>query len=125
MKIGTELKERLHLDSLGRLAGEAIEAIRINSLAVEQRNGRPCFVKRRRMTAKPIAALANLFFPFAGNLISVWVDSGKWQRWEVDNFLLLNGDRFQAFAEGDATVCAERVPGENLRQLLARGALTP
>lgn len=124
MKIGTELKDRFHLRSLGKLAGDAIESIRINSLSVEPRNGRPFFVKRRRAAAKPIAALANLFFPLAGNLISVWVDPAKWQRWEIDNFLLLNGDRFEAFAEGEKTVCADKVPGENLRQLLARGALT-
>lgn len=125
MNNGTNIGDRLHLRSLGKLAGEAIESIRINSLTVERRDGRPLFVKRRRVAAKPIAALANLFFPLAGNLISVWVDNGKWQRWEIDNFLLLNGDRFDAFAEGDSTVCADRVPGENLRELLARGALTP
>ena len=124
MEIGTELKDRLHLRSLGKLAGGAIESIRINSLSVEPRNGRTVIVKRRRAAAKPIAALANLFFPLAGNLISVWVDSAKWQRWEIDSFLLLNGDRFDAFAEGNNTVCADKVPGENLRQLLARGELT-
>lgn len=125
MKNGTNIGDRLHLRSLGTLAGGAIESIRMNSLTVEPRGGRLFFVKRRRAAAKPIAALANLFFPLAGNLISVWVDNGKWQRWEIDNFMLLNGDRFSAFAEGDRTVCADKVPGENLRELLACGALTP
>ncbi len=125
MELGSKLKENLPLQSLVKLPGDAVELIRINSLAIEPRDGRPFFVKRRRVAAAPVAALANLFFPFAGNLISVWVDSRKWQRWEVDSFLLLNGDRFEAFAEGESTVCADKVPGENLRQILARGALTP
>lgn len=119
-----EPSDRRHFDSIGEEAGRAIEGIRINSITIETRGGRPVYVKRRRATAKPVAVIANLFFRLAGNMISVWVNTEKWQRWEIDCFHLLNGDHFRAFAEAGGTVCADKLPGNNLKEILERGALT-
>ena len=44
-------------------AGSAIDAIRINSVSREVRDGRAVLVKRRRFASVPLARTANLFFP--------------------------------------------------------------
>src|SRR5262249_48607896 len=80
-------------------------------------------VKRRRRGSEAIAGLANLFFPLADAHISVWANPRKWQRWEIYCYHLLNGPQFRAFAAGPRTICAEKLPGENLRELAATGKL--
>lgn len=124
MRNGTELLNHLNLRALGEAAGVAIESIKINAVTTEWRDGRPLVVKQRRAVSEPVAAVANVFFHLARGPISVCVTPGDWQRWETGSFLLLNGDRFRAFADGERKVCADRVPGENLRSLLSQGALT-
>jgi len=125
MEIMSGIEDHLHLKSPGKMAVEAIEAIRINSLTVESRGGRPVLAKRRGAVARPVAMVANLFFRLAGAPISVFADPEKWQRWEVNCFHLLNGNRLRAFAEDRRTVCTDILPGKNLREIIAQGELTP
>ncbi|MCE9612190.1 MAG: hypothetical protein K8R23_18490 [Chthoniobacter sp.] len=106
-------------------AGSLVDRIKINALSREIRDGRPMWIKRRRWTAKPIMAGANAFFRVVGNPVRALDDFGAWQRWEVECFLALHGDRFRAYAEGPRAVAAEEVPGVNLSQYLDTGTLTP
>ena len=43
-------------------AGSVIDAIRINAISREVRDGRPLLIKRRRLVSLPLARTANLFF---------------------------------------------------------------
>lgn len=106
-------------------SGSLIDAIRINSITNEVREGRAVWVKRRRMGSRQLIRAANLFFRLAQNPISVFGKPDLWQRWEIDCFQLLNGDRYQAFPGGPSEVCAEKLPGDSLCRLLDRGELTP
>lgn len=83
------------------------------------------WIKRRRGLAGPIMACANQFFRVVGNPVRALDDCAVWQRWEVECFLALHGDRFRAFADGPRAVAAEEMPGVNLTQHLDTGTLTP
>jgi len=106
-------------------AGALVDQIKINAVTRETREGRTLWIKRRRWTARPIMACANRFFRLAGNPVQAIEDFSMWQRWEVDCFLRLHGERFRAFAEGDRAVAAEELPGESLSRHLNQGTLTP
>lgn len=106
-------------------AGSLVDRVKINVVTREWREGRPMWIKRRRWTAGPIMSCANHFFRLAGNPIRALTETASWQRWEVDCFLRLHGEKFHAFADGDRAVAAEEVPGKNLSQHLNEGTLTP
>jgi len=106
-------------------AGALVDGIKINTVSREIRDGRPLWIKRRRRTAGPIMVCANRFFRVVGNPIRALDDFAVWQRWEVDCFLALHGDRFFAFVDGPRTVAAEEVPGVNLSHHLKAGTLSP
>ena len=70
-------------------------------------------------------ACANRFFRAAGNPVRALDDFAAWQRWEVECFLALHGERFRAFADGPRSVAAEELPGVSLSHHLGQGTLTP
>ena len=102
-------------------AGSAIDAIRINSISREVRDGRPLLVKRRRLASRSLAQTANLFFRAARHPVFVWADAGAWQRWEVSSFNLLHSERYCAFPSGTRTVCADILPGVSLAEHFVKG----
>jgi hypothetical protein len=91
---------------LGKHAGSAIDAIRINAISREVREGRAVLVKRRRWVGGPLTHTANLFFRAARHPVFVWANAGAWQRWEVSSFNLLHAEQYRAFPDGARTVCA-------------------
>ena len=105
-------------------AGSLVDRIKINAVAREIREGRALWIKRRGALAGPVMACANRFFSAAGNPVRALDECAAWQRWEVDCFLALHGDRFTAFADGTRGVAAEEVPGVNLSHHLGTGTLT-
>ena len=106
-------------------AGTLVDRIKINAVSRECRDGRALWIKRRRWTSRPIMVCANRFFRLAGNPVQAIDEPAAWQRWEVDWFLRLHGERFLAYADGPWAVAAEEVPGESLSRHLDRGTLTP
>lgn len=102
-------------------AGSAIDAIRINSISREVREGREVLVKRRRLAGGSLAQTANLFFRAARHPVFVWADSGAWQKWEVSSFNLLHAKQFRAFPGGARTVCADILPGVSLAEHFVNG----
>ena len=106
---------------LGKHAGSAIDAIRINAISREVREGRALLVKRRRLVGPPLAQTANLFFRAARHPVFVWADAGAWQRWEVSSFNLLHAEKYRAFPDGARTVCADILPGVSLAEHFAHG----
>jgi hypothetical protein len=111
--------KRLHA-----VAGAIVDRIKINVLTRETRDGRACWIKRRRFTSGPIMAIANHFFTLAGNPVCALADLGVWQRWEIACFLRLHGDLFHAFACGNRAVGADELPGESLSRHLNAGTLS-
>src|SRR5260221_10763601 len=106
-------------------AGALVDRIKINAVLRECRDGRALWIKRRRWTARSIMACDNRFFRLAGNPVQALDDLAMWQRWEVECFLRLHGERYRAFADGACAVAAEEVPGESLSHHLDAGTLTP
>ena len=102
-------------------AGTAIDAIRINAISREVRDGRALLVKRRRLVSAPLAQTANLFFRAARHPVFVWADAGEWQRWEVSSFNLLHAEQYCAFPVGTRTVCADILPGVSLAEHFVMG----
>jgi hypothetical protein len=98
--------------------------LKINSTSeVMRRRGR-VVVKRRNGYSEPLAELANLYFRMAGIPIRFWAKIEDWQRWEVECFKMLNGDRFHVSTPDAKTVCADKLPGKNLWDHLNEGTLT-
>jgi hypothetical protein len=106
-------------------ASALAERIKINRLTREWRDGRLIWIKRRRRSAPPVLAAANLFFRLAGAHVRAIEHGPRWQRWEVDCFRELHADSFQAWPEGPCAVAAETVPGFPLAGELDAGRLTP
>jgi hypothetical protein len=105
----------------GQQAGCAIDAIRINAISREVRDGRPLLVKRRRFASGGLANTANVFFRAARHPVFVWAEADAWQRWEVTSFNLLHAARYCAFACGKRTVCADILPGTSLAEHFVQG----
>src|SRR5206468_7245136 len=119
------LLKRLGLHRLAATASTAIDSIKINSNTRQMRRGRPTWVKRRRTGSELVAATANLFFWLGGSPIRVWINTEKWQRWELGCFHLLHDHTLEAFAEGSRAVCEDEVPGRSLLEHVNRGTLKP
>ncbi len=105
-------------------AGSIVDRIKINTLTREMRDGRAIWVKRRRASAGFVMALANRFFAVVGNPVQTLTNLPAWQRWEIDCFQHLHGEKYRAFACGDRAVGADELPGRSLSQHLAAGTLT-
>lgn len=100
------------------------ERIKINQTRRECRAERMVWIKRRRSSAPPVLALANLFFRLADARVIALRDAGQWQRWEMGCWRALHGDEFGAWAEGANAVAAEEMPGISLAHELDAGRLT-
>src|SRR2546430_13787283 len=111
-------------DLAATVATRLVEAIAINSISEKVRRGRTVVVKRRNLHSEQLADLTNLYFRMADIPIRFWSKVEEWQRWEVDCFQMLNGDRFRAYASGTRTVIANKLPGESLWEHLNRGTVT-
>src|SRR5438874_7859646 len=135
---GTALVENLVLPSLAiaasklveaplglaNVATRLVEALAINSIAEKKRRGRRVVIKRRNIHSEQLADLTNLYFRVADIPIRFWSKVQDWQRWEVECFEMLNGDRFHAYKSGSRTMIADKLPGESLWDHLNRGTLT-
>lgn len=104
--------------------GSWIDAIRINAITDEVRDGRLVWVKRRKRGSQKYLYAANLFFRLARNPVSVCTRIEHWRRWEIECFQLLHGESFRAFPGGPSEVCADRLPGETLCWQLSQNQLT-
>jgi len=111
-------------DLAATVATRMVEAIAINSLSEKVRRGRTVIVKRRNLHSEQLADLANLYFKMADIPIRFWSKVEDWQRWEVDCFQMLNGDRYRAYASGTRSVVAEKLPGKSLWEHLNAGTIT-
>ena len=124
---GTSLAEQLtnHIpQALSNAAARFVDSLKINSVSEKVRRGRRVVIKRRNGYGEQLADLANLYFRMAGIPIRFWAKAEEWQPWEVECFKMLNGDRFRAWASGDKTVCADKLPGKSLWERLEHGTLT-
>ena len=121
---GSSLVESLVPQGLANVATKLVEAIAINSISKKIRRKRPVVVKRRNIHSEQLADLTNIYFRMADIPIRFWSKVEDWQRWEIDCFEMLNGDRFHAYASGSRTVIADKLPGESLWDHLNRGTLT-
>ena len=110
--------------ALATVATKLVEAIAINTVSEKSRRKRKVVVKRRNIHSGQLADLTNLYFRVADIPIRFWSKVEEWQRWEIDCFNMLNGDRFRAYASGARTVIADKLPGESLWEHLNRGTLT-
>jgi hypothetical protein len=104
-------------------AAAAVDFLKINSVSEKFRHGRPVVVKRRNGNSEKIAESANLYFRLADIPIRFWSDVKEWQRWEVNCFRMLNGDRFNVLPVGTRAVCADKLPGRSLWDHLTGGTL--
>jgi hypothetical protein len=124
---GTNLAEQLtnHIpQALSDAAARFVDSLKINSASEKVRRGRRVVIKTRNGYGEQLADLANLYFRMASIPIRLWAKPENWQRWEVECFKMLNGDRFRAWGSGDKTVCADKLPGKNLWEPLEQGRLT-
>ena len=124
---GTSLAEQLtnHIpQALSNAAARFVDSLKINSVSEKVRRGRRVVIKRRNEYGEQLADLANLYFRMAAIPIRFWAKAENWQRWEAGCFKMLNGDRFRAWASGDKTVCADKLPGKSLWEHLERRRLT-
>jgi hypothetical protein len=115
---------RLIPNRLRTAAARLVDSLKINSVAERVRRGRRLVIKRRNGYSEPLAELANVYFRMAGIPIRFWAKTEQWQEWEVKCFNMLNGERFQARASGDNSVCVDKVPGKSLWDHLVEGTVT-
>jgi len=121
---GISLAEAVVPKALANAAARFVDSLKINSVSEKVRSGRRVVIKRRNGYGGQLADLANLYFRMAGIPIRFWAKAEDWQRWEVECFKMLNGDRFRAWASGDKTVCADKLPGKSLWERLEQRRLT-
>ena len=111
-------------EALRNAADRLVDSLKINSVSEQVRRGRRLVIKRRTLYSEPLAELANVYFRIARIPIRFWAKISDWQRWEVESFNMLNGDRFHAHTSGANTICADKLPGRSLSDHLKEGTLT-
>src|SRR6059058_6549723 len=121
---GTSLVELPIPQALTNAAATFVDSLKISSTSETVRRGRQMVIKHRNIYGEQLADLANLYFRISGIPIRFWSKTEDWKRWEVECFKMLNGDRFRAFACGDKTVCADKLPGKSLWKHLEQRRLT-
>ena len=124
---GTSLAERLIPlvpQALTNATATFVDSLKISSTSEKVRRGRRVVIKRRNIYGEQLADLANLYFRVSSIPIRFWSKTKDWQRWEVECFKMLNGDRFRACTSGAKTICVDNLPGESLWEHMNRGTLT-
>jgi len=124
---GTSLAERLIPlvpQALTNATATFVDSLKISSTSEKVRRGRRVVIKRRNIYGEQLADLANLYFRVSSIPIRFWSKTKDWQRWEVECFKMLNGDRFRACTSGAKTICVDKLPGESLWEHMNRGTLT-
>ena len=118
------LIEKIAPKTFREFAAAAVDFLKINTVEHKFRQGKPVVVKTRTATSQQIAETANLFFGLANIPIRFLSKTEDWQRWEIDCYHMLNGDRFRAFAVGESAICVEKVPGRSVWDHMIEGKLT-
>ena len=111
-------------EALSNAAARFVDSLKINSISEAVRRGRRVVIKRRHVYGEQLTELANLYFRIAGLPIRFWTKTEDWQRWEVDCFKMLNGDRFRVSRLRNNAICIDRLPGESLWEHLKRHTLS-
>ena len=120
---GTSSEERSMPEALSNAAARFVDSLKINSISEAVRRGRRVVIKRRHGYSEQLTGLANLYFRIAGLPIRFWTKKEDWQRWELNCFKMLNGDRFRASRVCNNAICIDHLPGENLWEHLNRQTL--
>jgi hypothetical protein len=110
-------------EALSNAAARFVDSLKINSISTAVRRGRKVVIKRRHVYGERLTELANLYFRMAGLSIRFWTQTKDWQRWEVECFKMLNGDKFRASRLRNNAICIDCLPGENLWEHLNRRTL--
>ena len=121
---GTSPAQQLIPEALSHAAARCVDSLRINSISKALRRGRQVVIKRRHVYGEQLTELANLYFRKSGLPIRFWTETEDWQRWELECFKMLNGDRFRASRLRNNAICIDRLPGENLWEHLNRQTLS-
>ncbi len=109
---------------LAKLATGVIGCLKTHAVAEEIHGGRAVVVKTHNLLGAQIAKAANAYFKLAGISLRYCTNAADWQRWEVESFLMLNGDRFQIAHVGAKAVREDKLPGTSLWVHLTRRTLT-
>ena len=121
---GANAAQRLMPEALSNAAARFVDSLRINSISKAVRRGRPVVIKRRHVYGEQLSELANVYFHISGLPIRFWTKAEEWQRWELESFKMLNGDRFRASRLHNNAICIDQLPGENLWEHLSRRTLS-
>jgi hypothetical protein len=111
-------------EALADAAARFVDSLKINSISEAVRRGRRVVIKRRHMYSEQLTDLANLYFRIAGLPIRFWTKTEDWQRWEVECFKMLNGDRFRVSRLRNNAICIDQLPGQSLWEHLNRHTLS-
>ncbi|MEQ1852793.1 MAG: hypothetical protein ABMA01_14540 [Chthoniobacteraceae bacterium] len=102
-----------------------VDRIHLNRSIRGERGGRAVLLKRRRVIARPVMRLANVFFGWARNPVEAIASASEWLRWEEEWFRRLHGPDFGAGSDPDGTLWMEMLPGGSLSDHLVAGTLRP
>jgi hypothetical protein len=103
----------------------AIDAVRINALTRATYEGRPVWVKRRRVGMDGVIACGQVFLNWTGSGITMFASVSRWQQQEIRSFRLLHaGEGYTAGRFGCRGVWQSELAGTPLRTHAIRGTLT-
>jgi len=101
----------------------AVDAVRVNTVALEIRQDASLWHKQRRLGMGAVIAAGNVFLRLSRSHIRMFPSAKAWRDWELTTFALLHTGHI-AEARGARAVALEALPGERLDLLLAQGRLT-
>jgi hypothetical protein len=117
------MRENSCLRWIHAVTGRMVNWVKLNGVREVEHGGRHFMVKSRNSFGRHITPLANGFFRFAHVPFRFWMQTRKWQEWEVWCFQRLNPG-FTAHVVGGCAVCEEKLPGDTLWNFLKAGTLT-
>ncbi|WP_240356358.1 hypothetical protein [Myxococcus eversor] len=101
----------------------AVDAVRVNTVALEVRQDVSLWHKQRRLGMGAVIAAGNVFLRLSRSHIRMFPSTKSWRDWELSTFALLHPGH-TAETRGARAVALEALPGERLDLLLAQGRLT-
>jgi hypothetical protein len=104
------------------LTARAIASVVLNTVRPEPH--RDSWIKHRHALAGPVIAVGNVFLRASNSHIRMFVSAREWAAWELHSYRTLHGPLRNASQIAPRTLRFDALPGDPLRDLVARGTLS-
>jgi hypothetical protein len=111
-------------DLTAGLVARLVDAVQVNRSHRVLIDGHSFWFKQRRLGRSLIIILGNIFLKYSNSKIIMFTRTRDWQKWEVESYRLLYGNRNEIMMVGRDAVQIPNIAGVSLKEYLESHILT-